>query len=24
VDYLLDSGKGQKDVLEVGYVPLGK
>jgi phosphate transport system substrate-binding protein len=24
VDYLLDPGKGQKDVLEVGYVPLGK
>ena len=24
VEYLLDPGKGQKDVLEVGYVPLGK
>ena len=24
VDYLLDPGKGQKNVLEVGYVPLGK
>ena len=24
VDYLLDPGKGQKNVLEVGYVPLAK